>query len=159
MKRLVAMMVTAAMMVTILGNTAAAAAPDLTTSNAAQFEPRVEEAVSPRDDLAPVEADGLKSGAIKASIRVIVRFLRNNVDEFIERLVRERTWNKTYLNYIRRNADRLANALEELLEWEDVALTTVYDHIYRFLINSGISHDTAHWVALAFKWGIQWGLF
>lgn len=104
-----------------------------------------------------VKIQGARTAIIKAAIRVLVRYLRYDVDTVISKLrgyVPGR-----YLTVLRNNAGRIAGFLETLLKWEDLAYQTIYDQTYNFLRwNLRYAHSTSHWIALGIKWIIEWGL-
>ena len=104
-----------------------------------------------------VEAQGVKTAAIKAAIRKLVYYLRHNVDTVISKLrgyVPDR-----YLTVLKNNAGKIANFLETLLTWEDLEYQTIYDQTYSFLRwNLGFAHTTSHWNALGLEWIVEWGL-
>ncbi|HHW40474.1 MAG TPA: hypothetical protein GXX19_04850 [Syntrophomonadaceae bacterium] len=104
-----------------------------------------------------VEAQGVKTAAIKAAIRKLVYYLRHNVDTVISEL-RDYIPGR-YLTVLKNNAGKIAVFLERLLTWEELAYQTIYDQTYNFLRwNLRFAHTTSHWIALGLKWIVEWGL-
>lgn len=104
-----------------------------------------------------VSTQGVKSKAIKIAVKKLAGMLRsravNKVADFMETYVSKQA-SKTLKKY----AGQIANKLDELATWEDLALQAIADQVKNLLIGFGVSSSIAEKIGLGLKWFVEWFL-
>lgn len=105
-----------------------------------------------------IKPQGLKGKALKLSVKRIAGMLRSSaIDKIAE-------WMETYINkeaakYLRKYSIKIANKLDELSTWEDLALQAIEDQVTGFLNGLGVPYSIAKGIGLGLKYIIDWGVF
>jgi hypothetical protein len=59
---------------------------------------------------------------------------------------------------LKKYAGQIANKLDELATWEDLALQAIADQVKNLLIGFGVSSSIAEKIGLGLKWFVEWFL-
>lgn len=142
------------------------------TALAAPLSPKAPQppALQPKDPEAPPPGKGpedcngeqacissWQTYLIKKAIREALDALQNNLPRVL-RLLSDYI-PEYWMRSVRTRIPYIIMSLNRLLEFQDLVYQTIYDQTKALLIREGAGPLVSHWVALAARWIVEWGLF